>query len=699
MSDLEQELAKLEAKLSEAEKVKLREAKFLEEANKRFNDNLSIFQKHFPELAENIKQYQCNEFELHVTVSGHGNLKEESNDAFLYGDNPLEQCQDQVKRHIANPAYTHMDFSGFDAPQESRAKDQRTHARFMYKFGELFRELENESSLTSLPDRFPSCVMFGVGLGYHLEELFKQKQFDHIFLYEPDFKVFYSSLFCISWVDIIEKIDSEGGCLYINIGSSAKQFFNDLFIRAIEIGYFSIIKTFIYQHYPSNEMTEIITEFRKRFFEFQSGWGFFNDGLVSTAHTLNNVLAGHGFLKPRSFVKGEYADIPVFVIGNGPSLDECESILKSCQDKALIFSAGSSIVSLDRMGVKADFHSLIERPKFTYDVLIDTWPKEKYKEVNLLTANVIYPEVTNLYKWTGLALKPQEAGTELFKVNAAKSESYNSVVLRNCNPLVSNTSLSYAINLGFRNIYLIGVDNGYQSEKNHHSKYSFYFDKNKNKNIVAENVGGNITHEGNLGGTVTANKLSSVSNTQMDAIATAASAHGTKIFKIGSGAKIDNVYPLSPENFIAPDDILDKESIIENVKSLFVPSQIESPEELADPDHFFKVCQHLIDISNESFDSAEDALDIMRRQSRYLYSLKGTKYSHHHMLMEGSLLYFHCGLVSLLYGYQFSENLLRVFRKGMLLWSDFLNEASEEYKKDWNQNSTYGLVEYNGGTK
>ena len=69
------------------------------------------------------------------------------------------------------------------------------------------------------------------------------------------------------------------------------------------------------------------------------------------------------------------------------------------------------------------------------------------------------------------------------------------------------------------------------------------------------------------------------------------------------------------------------------------------------------------------------------------------------MLMEGSLLYFHCGLVSLLYGYQFSENLLRVFRKGMLLWSDFLNEASEEYKKDWNQNSTYGLVEYNGGTK
>ena len=78
-----EEFKKLEQKLTDAQAHELREQKFAVEANERFSKNLAAFEQYYPDVFKAIQEFQPREdFCLHVTKSGHGNL-------FLIWLNPL----------------------------------------------------------------------------------------------------------------------------------------------------------------------------------------------------------------------------------------------------------------------------------------------------------------------------------------------------------------------------------------------------------------------------------------------------------------------------------------------------------------------------------------------------------------------------------------------------------------------------------
>lgn len=214
---LSQQLESLSEKLSETTAHQAREAEFAKEANERFSKNLQSFEKYYPDIARAITNHSVREdFCLHVTTSGHGNFVPQGSSAPIYSQSPIEQTAEQVVRQLSKPVMSLTDYTGYGQNQE----DERLHVRYMTELTNLMIDIrdQGQAPLSKIPEHFPSAVIFGIGLGYHIPLLLERTQFDYIFLIEPDFEQFFASLFCTDWYKVIADIDEQGGCLFFHLG-------------------------------------------------------------------------------------------------------------------------------------------------------------------------------------------------------------------------------------------------------------------------------------------------------------------------------------------------------------------------------------------------------------------------------------------------------------------------------------------------
>jgi hypothetical protein len=684
MDNIQYQLSQLMQKLKVSETQVEREKLFAEKAELRFQSNLDAFKSFYPNIAKSIEEFKSDEpLELFVTQTGYGNIREHKTGVALYGDDPIAQVEQQVEKHINNPVVNHIDFTKYASAPEG---DQRLHARHLKELGVAVKAAGEYERLQVLPERFPTAVIFGIGLGYHIPILLNKVQFDYIYLIEPSFENFYCSLYCTDWKAIIEKVDEQHGVLIFQLGASYQTFIDDLYRVSQDIGAFTLTKCFCYQHYPSEDNAKLIRLFYQRLFEMHSGYGFYNDATTAVAHTVQNAKRGLNLIKPAVHENNPYKHVPVYIIGNGPSLDQCIGLIKETQHQAIIIAAGTALQTLLKHDVIPDFHTLIERPKSTYDVLVSSLPQEAYKKLNLLTMNLIYPDVVPLYQWVGMAGKGVDAGGDLLNYVRLSEEGKPLSFLPFCNPLVSNTALTYAVHMGFKDIYLFGVDNGYSPDGRHHASDSDYY---KGKLSTWKPHDANHQLEGNLGGQVMASSFLAMSCQQMGRLLGMPKFKAVTCYNVGEGAKIENALPLKPELVLPEFSEQRKEDVVEFVKSeLFESFQSDNFEKYMDFDKFEDICDHLLSITDEHIGSREEAMDNLRRQSRYLYSHRHSRYSHLHYVLEGELLYFQCPMLVVLFNNNDEQECLENFKKTLLTWRNFLVEAREDLRTAWLEKCT-----------
>ena len=677
----------IEQKLSEAQAHELREQQFAVEANERFTKNLAAFEHYYPDIFKAIQEFQPREdFCIHVTKSGHGNFVPNDKEAPLYGDDPIEQVRKQVAIAIEKPLFTTTEYTKYD-PEN---KDTRVHIRYMNKLGKLmldFKGAEEPQHLNILPETFPTAMIFGIGLGYHLPELLDKVKFNYVFIIEPDFELFFASLFCIDWGKIIEDIDEQNSCLFLHLGSTNEDFINDLNYISEDIGAFSIVRSFCYQHYPDLKLKELLNKFFKDYFKFQFGFGFYNDAITGFAHScfhLNNNLPFYDANKDRIT---SLSNVPVFVIGNGPSLDDSKDFLIRNRDKAIIVACGTALGSLYRMGITADFHVLIERPYKNYQVLFDIVPEEEYKKLNLLSVNMVFPDTPLLYKWSGLALKGNESGSDFINLLYYKKYNKGYGFISYSNPLVCNTGLSFITEFGFKNIYLFGVDNGKLKTAKHHSTYSIYSNKKGRKYWPQLMRDG--TFPGNLGGVVDTGNLFRVSNSQIEDLI---KLKGLKnVINVGDGAIIRGTKPAHADDLIEMPVNLDKDAIIDTIKSQFTPMNISIDSLDSVKNIFDTVVSNLIEYATYKQDAIQLASDSLLKQQRYLYSFSNTEFSFIFKMLKGTLLYYHCPMITTLYKYENPDESLNLYREINALWVEYLTEIKEHFPNNINEKCNWGF--------
>ena len=200
---------------------------------------------------------------------------------------------------------------------------------------------------------------------------------------------------------------------------------------------------------------------------------------------------------------------PAFVAGNGPSLTASIERIREFREQIVLFSCGTTTSSLIKAGLRPDIHVEVERASETQDWITAATTQEDRDAMILLGLNTVHPDVYGLFPNRGMAMKPSDLGTAY--VEGRVSRTGKVMQLDNCNPTVGNCATALAAQMGFEEVYLVGMDFGFPDGDKHRSKLSIHY---KMKEEDQEELGFSVDSEreiktapGNFGTTVCTNAL------------------------------------------------------------------------------------------------------------------------------------------------------------------------------------------------
>ena len=460
-----------------------------------FLNNMAILKKIMPEIYNYYLNYTPNNAQLTFDDSGRVNMMAAGQ--LVYQGDPKVESQAQVEAFLKKPP--RFDFEVAAVESDDFIYD---HEKVIHKIFNKKRELLKNKKTAKLEKKgqINFLTIMGSGLGYHLEYLFEQFSIRSAFIYEPEPDCFFATLHCIDILPLFEHCQLHGGDLTFKIGGGVESYVNEISTSLKNQGNFNIAKMYLYRHYFSDKTTQAFKLINELAYRYRSGWGFCEDEIIGISHTLTNI-SKNKYPTILQTAKSHKKDQPVFVIGNGPSLDNSFEYLKKNQHSAVIISCGTALKPLLDNGITPDLHIEQERPAMIYDWIKKVGHEEKLKTIDLICLNTVYPEILHCFKQAHVILKPGDAGTAF--IQNMLSDKYAEIYYTN--PTVTNAGTAAAISMGFKNLYLFGLDYGFKDEKHHHSKESLWY--KDNEGLKEADIKGHFTVAGNFGGKVSTTRV------------------------------------------------------------------------------------------------------------------------------------------------------------------------------------------------
>ncbi|MCE9955447.1 motility associated factor glycosyltransferase family protein [Aeromonas rivipollensis] len=643
----------------------------------RFEQNIAAFRQYIPRIAEQYDSYQpVRPFRFFCNENGQPNMVWLDDNIAVYGAEPYLICETLVTEFMAKGSLTKFSFS-----QETNPLGFK-HVEYLNKLSVYLDEVSAQAdALTQVPDEVPSALIFGVGLGYHLGYLYERCKIGTLFLFEPDLDLFYASLFCFDWAPLLAYLHQENMGLHILLGQDEQSIVNDFAVAIQSRGLFLVANAFIMWGYQSDKLNRLIALVQQEYYLLVMGWGFFDDNLIALSHTMKNIERGVPFIKKNCKIALEYQRVPIFIIGNGPSLDESLPIIKENKDRAILIACGSAISALHKHGIKPDIKVATERTKMVYDFMVNLDDSEYLQDILFLSTDVIHPDCPTLFKHSALLFKLSEPGLLLCQTNFSTAREF--VGLGAVNPLVGNIGVSAPIQLGFKNLYLFGLDNGYRDKGHHHSKFSSYYNNKENAEILGDMMygAGERPREANFGGVVISNAMFDTSRYIIEQVL--AANKEVHCVNCSDGAKIAGAKPLH-SNEIGLYQVIDKATILHDITTrLCAPLELPTQNfhTLLDIDFFNHFIDKMADEWQQDFISRNEINQLMLKHFGYLGQISQTRQLHIAQMMIGSINYFFTLLGSILYSCKGEEKTLTLMKPAIALWLEFLQTARGMYPK------------------
>ena len=435
--------------------------------NTLFKKNMVFFKAASSKIYSMFENYSPSLQKLYYDPRGFINLINIQTQNPVFNEDPVSFAEKQVDEFCKMPKRLSVHYKDM-----VEITDKQVYPKI---FNETYHTYEKITKDQKLASSYPVGLLtiVGVGMGYHLEKLIKNINFKHLFIYENNKDSFFASLFTTDWSKIGETTISKNISLNLCVGETSNYALHRMQILASDIGAHNMVHNYLYCHTTSKENTEFYSEYARTYPLIISSLGYFDDELVSFSHTIHNMNNNLPVFTPTENIKGEKFELPpVFLIGNGPSLDgELVEFIRSQQDRAIIISCGSSLSAMYKLGLTPDMHVDIERNLATAEVHALATDIEYTKNIPLLVLNSTVPNVKTLFDRVYIGIKPNDLGTVILHSAIPKNQFFQ---LDLCTPTATNGGLAYAIHMGFKSIYLFGYDFGMASEEEHHSKHSFY---------------------------------------------------------------------------------------------------------------------------------------------------------------------------------------------------------------------------------
>ena len=496
----------------------------------RFKKNLEALKEFLPKLAEEFSNYEANS-ELIIDTKGNINIFDKSKNAYLYPPNSNAQYETykQLAFWMEKPSYLTI-----GAEYLVGGNDRDLHTRYINKLVDL-RKFILKTQKIELGGKITTLIVFGIGAGFHLDFLIKNFEIENLLILEPNKDFFYISLHLIDWYKLLENFkQTEFTAIQFLIGDDAfdnskiRRFFNF-------IGPFKVSASLKYTHYVSDEIIKINNILDLEAIKVFIVKGFFDDEIISLKHTLQNIKNKVSLFDPIN--KDLNTPEATVVVGSGPSLEFLIPYLKKYRDKLFVISCGTALGILEKNGIVADLHVNIERNKPPAEAIEKTTTPLYREKIDFLGANNNWPDIFKLFRKSAFYLKANDAGSLLFK---------DKTPLEFVNPTVTNTGLAMAYYLGFKKVFLFGVDLAFPEEK-HHAKGSYY--DLMDKNSLGRMYKGQMEVEGNFGGKVYTSSIFALSIENMEkAIKTFKEKRKEfEVYNPNRGAKIEGANPVSLE--------------------------------------------------------------------------------------------------------------------------------------------------------
>jgi len=520
--------------------------------------NIKYLQKKAPQILEMIKRPSKIDCGIYIDPAT-GGIDLQINGQRVYGGDPYKISMGHIED------FERAGFKFYIKPDvNTELKDMMMDMRHWYDYVQLSKEEPNVDFIkkpVQQGDRFGTFICLGMGLGYHVVEISKRYDIKQFIIVERDPEILKASLFTIDW-QFLEKYMRDNRTFNIFIKEDPEECAKDV------VNYCQFVLnpplSFdmpLFSYFAGEYYERFLKEFSQRFSHIFSGWGFFQDELWSVDYTLDNIKNEHSLFYG---IKSVSSEAKAFLIGAGPSLDNCLDFIQENRERAVILSCGSSISTLHRAGIKPDFHIEIERTSVTYDALAWIGDLEYLKNIPLIFNNPMYPQVTTLFNESYMYLKQNDAGTFFFPPQIPR--------LSYSNPTVVNGGLSVAVHAGFKEIYLFGTDMGYKDPERHHATGNIALD---DKTIFyIKDSGKDIEIDGNFGGKVYTNFILNWARRWIEDFLK--TVPDVKVYNTSDGAKIKGAMPVKKEEINLTN--FDKQKEIEKIKQSFLRDYLRDRE-------------------------------------------------------------------------------------------------------------------------
>ena len=664
--------------LEELKEIQSQMYQFLEE---RFCHNLETFKKYYPDIAKRFDKYTpVKSFEFFCTQNGIPNLIFTKENEFFYKtEDPIAYCQEEMDNFLATAKVQQTKYQlEFDP-----------YGQIHFKYSNHAVEIENslprnKELLIKEVKSFPNCLMIGCGLGYHLARLYEQVEIENLVLVEPDPDLFYASMFAFDWCNLLEYLHESDHRIHFIIGVALDQLFLDIEASYKKSGLFLSSSWFTYIHYINDETRKTWDEIKKHFDQIHEAIGYFDDHLFATSQGIELINNKHKFVLNKP-LKKEYKDLPVFVIGAGPSLDHDIPFLRKYQDKAIIFACGTAIDSLYHAGIKPDFYVNLERTYNIGDSTLGVIPDKKFlQDIIIVASDTCHRNTLKYFKNSAIFAKNDEPFFPYLTSYYPELENIQEIKLSN--PVVGNAGLASAIYFGFENIYLFGIDNGKKigSSQMHSSFTTLYANRG-----VVDNAGPYQIEKvlpGNFGGQCESSYFFAMSGHNIGFLLQMEKLNNDKLIchNCSDGIFMENTIPTHSEDLVKefsskPD--IDKQKFSEYVigeKTVELHFPEHAFSKLFDSEKFNEICRKSLHMLDKLPDNRVDYLKVMVKLSEYISEL--TKYQetfYYGSVLNGSIQNLFILVSRALYHCADETKCIEAANRIMNLVKDFLNEAQE----------------------
>ncbi len=320
------------------------------------------------------------------------------------------------------------------------------HYLFLHSSYDPLKEAKSWVSRLNLKS-MDTIAILGIGVGYHLDELFNSYPAKNKVVIEPDMGVFVK----LMTVRDISHLLTAKNTLFIvsdNTEHIAKVFLGLREEGQVDSVYFAELLSYrtAYDEWWTSLKKDFIKYAKLHEININTSVVFSKDWIANFFENITQLLQSVNLDSYESRLKG----VPAVIVSAGPSLNKNVHLLNKIKDKAVIISAGSSVNILEKNGVIPHIMVGVDGGEGESRI----FNKVKSSDIYFAYSSSIHPEGLKNYKGPKLYFKTNVLEyTSWFE----KEMEMNTQDLRS-GASVSNLALDIARLMGCDPIILVGQD-------------------------------------------------------------------------------------------------------------------------------------------------------------------------------------------------------------------------------------------------